>query len=257
MVNIDRKLYEKQGFVILRNIIPQKKILSLKKAFNTLSRRLLKVEYLKNEKNFFKKYISIRKKNPKLTGYLYDSLTTSLALQNLIFDKNIQINIENLMNEKLENLSHFFRCLRIDTPQVNPNELDWHQDVQDALHTKQSQIDGLTLWAPITEANINQGTMELCISSHLKKISEIKIVNRKKFQSQYVGIPRKFSDNYDKIQIIAKPGDCVLMNMNTLHRSITSISSNAKLRLTVIARFFKYSSRHYLPGAQRFVVSKN
>lgn len=257
MASFYRKLYEKHGFVILKDIIPQKKIFSLKKAFDLLSRKLLRVEYLKNEMNFCNEYISIRKKNPKLTGQLYDSLTTSLALQNLIFDENIQSKIENVMNEKRENLSHFFRCLRIDTPQVNPNELKWHQDIQDALHSNQSQIDGLTLWAPITEVNTNQGTMELCISSHFKKISDVKFVNRKKFQSQYVDIPEKFSDSFDKIQIIAKPGDCVLMNMNTLHRSITSISLNAKLRLTVIARFFKYSSRHYLPGAQRFIVSKN
>lgn len=252
-----RKLYEKQGFVILRNIIPQKKIFSLKKTFNLLSRKFLATEYLMNEKNFLKKYISTRKKNPKLTGYLYDTLTTSLALQNLIFDKNIQKNIENVMNEKLENLSHFFRCLRIDTPQQNPNELDWHQDVQDALYSKQNQIDGLTLWVPISEANKNQGTMELCKSSHFKKINSIKFTDRKKFQSQYVGIPSEFSNKYEKVKVNAKPGDCVLMNMNTLHRSVTSINPKAELRLTVIARFFKFSSKNYLSGSQRFVVSKS
>ena len=62
---------------------------------------------------------------------------------------------------------------------------------------------------------------------------------------------------YDKIIVNANPGDCVLMNMNTLHRSVTSLNPKAELRLTVIARFFKFSSKNYLPGSQRFVASKN
>jgi ectoine hydroxylase-related dioxygenase (phytanoyl-CoA dioxygenase family) len=255
-MNINYNLYKKEGFVVIKNIIPKTKIVNLKKTFNLLSQKFLGIDYINNEKKFLKKYISTRKTNPKLTGHLYDSLTTSFSLQNLILDKDIQLQIKNVMNEKLENLSHFFRCLRVDTPQENPNELDWHQDVQDISFSKTDQIDGLTLWAPITEANLQQGTMEMCISSHFKKINNIKFLERKKFQSKYVGIPNKFSNIYKKIKINARPGDCVLMNMNTLHRSITSSSPQAKLRLTVIARFFKFSSRNFVAGSQRFVASK-
>jgi ectoine hydroxylase-related dioxygenase (phytanoyl-CoA dioxygenase family) len=198
----------------------------------------------------------MRKTDPKLCSYLYDSLTTSFALQNLIFDKNIQLHIKNVMNEKLENLSHFFRCLRIDTPLENPNELGWHQDVQDDSHGQINQIDGLTLWAPLTIANADQGTMEMCVSSHFNKINSIKFSKRNKFQSKYINIPSKFSKIYDKIQVNINPGDCVLMNMNTLHRSVASRNRKAELRLTVIARFFNFTSKNYLPGSQRFVASK-
>ena len=256
-MNSFRSQYLNNGFVIIKNVIPKKKIANLKKTFDFLSKKFLGLNYSSNKKKFLTNYISLRKNNPKLCSYLYDSLTTSYALQNLIFDKNIQLHIKNVLDEKSENLSHFFRCLRIDTPQENPNELGWHQDVQDDSRGQINQIDGLTLWAPLTIANLNQGSMEMCLSSHFKKINNIKFSKKNQFQSKYINIPNKFSMIYDKIIVNANPGDCVLMNMNTLHRSVTSLNPKAELRLTVIARFFKFSSKNYLPGSQRFVASKN
>jgi len=248
-------LYKKQGFVLIKNLIPQKKIINLKKTFNLLSKKFLNTTYINNKKIFLSKYLSIRKSDPKKTSYLYDSLTTSYALQDLIFDKGIQLYIQALMANKLENLSHFFRVLRIDTPLENPNELDWHQDIQDISDTKTSQIDGLTLWAPLTKVSPKRGTMEICKSSHFKKINNMKLLKRKKFQSKYLTIPNHFASIFDKTQINANPGDCVLMNMNTLHRSVASSHPQSELRLTVIARFFKFNSKHYLPGSQRFILS--
>ena len=256
-MNSYRSKYQNNGFVIIKNVIPQTKITSLRRTFDILSKKFLGLDYTSNRKKFLNNYILLRKTNPILCGYLYDSLTTSFALQNLIFDKNIQLHIKNVMGEKLENLSHFFRCLRIDTPQENPNELGWHQDVQDDSHGQVNQIDGLTLWAPLTIANADQGTMKMCVSSHFKKIKSIKFSKRNKFQSKYINIPDKFSKIYDKIKVNINPGDCVLMNMNTLHRSVTSENPQAELRLTVIARFFKFSSKNYLPGSQRFIPSKS
>ena len=256
-MNSYRSQYINNGFVVIKNIIPQKKIVNLKRTFDLLAKKFLGLQYLNNNKKFLNNYIYMRKNNPKLCSYLYDSLTTSFALQNLIFDKSIQLHIKNVLKVKSENLSHFFRCLRIDTPQENPNELGWHQDVQDDSHGPIDQIDGLTLWAPITIANLNQGSMEMCLSSHFKKINSIKFSKKNKFQSKYINIPNKFSKNYDKIIVNSNPGDCVLMNMNTLHRSVTSSNPKAELRLTVIARFFKFSSKNFLPGSQRFVPSKS
>jgi hypothetical protein len=252
------RLYEKQGFVLIKNLIPQKKIINVKKTFNLLSEKFLNTPYINNKQIFLHKYLSIRKSDPKKTSYLYDSLTTSYALQDLIFDRGIQLYIQALMGDKLENLSHFFRALRIDTPLENPNELDWHQDIQDIQDisdTKTSQIDGLTLWAPLTKVSSKSGTMEICKCSHFKKINNMKLLKRKKFQSKYMSISNNFASVFDKIQINANPGDVVLMNMNTLHRSIASSDLKSELRLTVIARFFKFKSKNYLPGSQRFILS--
>ena len=91
--------YNKNGYAILRNIVPPPRIDALLENIYKLYRKY-STDYELDESEdpwksemFHKKLIEFRKKDPKLFGAIYDSLKTSLTLTQLVSDDVIVDNV--------------------------------------------------------------------------------------------------------------------------------------------------------------------
>ena len=87
--------YNKNGYVILKNVIPNSRIDALLENIYKLyckysmDSEFDELEYPWKSELFHKKLIEFRKKEPKLFGAIYDSLKTSLTLTQLVSDDRI------------------------------------------------------------------------------------------------------------------------------------------------------------------------
>jgi len=249
--------YQLEGFVAVEGMISTESVSAIQESFGIL------VEKLGEEsqgsrgsvKTALQHYASMKTSSPKVASAIYDTLTTSAAVQGLFLDKKILEGVSYLLGIDQQALSHFFRCLRIDPAGENPNELDWHQDFQDSATASLDASDGLTVWIPLTPVGLELGSLELCRRSQHERIESVKVKNQQgQNLSQKIEIDDSESEKYDRVIIEAEPGTAVFMNMNVLHRSHAA-PSGSNWRFTALGRYFDFSSQHFVLGAQRFVPS--
>jgi ectoine hydroxylase-related dioxygenase (phytanoyl-CoA dioxygenase family) len=249
--------YENHGFVVIPKLVPEAKISELIASFRSVVSRLTSSNLMEcSVDDLIKAYSGLRATNPASSGAVYDSMTASLSVQSLFTSQEIVDNVKTLMKVEKSELSHFFRCMRLDPPGENKNELGWHQDFQDSDHPALNAIDGLTVWIPLTPVGPDKGSMEVCLGSHEKRIGSVKVEDSgSENTSKAIVIESSEADKFERQVIELQPGDAVFMNMNVLHRTYPAPVS-APWRFTVLGRYFKVSSDSFLPGAQRYIPSK-
>ena len=126
--------YTKNGFAIVKNIVPTQRINSiLENIFNLFCKYSTDYEDLKNMERpwnmelFHKKLIELRKKDVESFGAIYDSLKTSLTLTQLITDDKVVDHVAKFLKIKSSDLSISEPMCRLDVPNDKRNTLDWHQ----------------------------------------------------------------------------------------------------------------------------------
>ena len=129
------ELYNKDGYVIMKNIIPISRINSvLESVFKQYCKYSDNEEDFEsfdepwNTKLFHQKLISFRKSNPELFGAIYDTLKTNLALMNLVSDDNVTNCVSKLFDMKPSDFSVSDQMVRLDVPEDVRNIHGWHQE---------------------------------------------------------------------------------------------------------------------------------
>ena len=249
--------YHKDGFVVFPSLVKNEQITELILSFRAVVSRLTSVDVLNcSLDELIEIYSKLRSDDPSASGAIYDSMTASLSVQNLFTSQEIVSRVSALMKIKQSQLSHFFRCMRLDPPGENLNELGWHQDFQDSEHASSNAIDGLTVWIPLTPVGRKKGSMEVCYASHHKRISSVKVEDSVSGnRSKAIFIDSSEADKFDRLVIEIQPGDAVFMNMNVLHRTYPAPSTGG-WRFTVLGRYYNVASKDFIPGSQRFIPSK-
>ena len=102
--------YTKNGFAIVKNIVPTRRINSLlENIFNLFCKYsedyqdLKNIEQPWNTELFHKKLIELRQKDPESFGAIYDSLKTSLTLTQLVTDDKVVDHIVKFLKIKSNN----------------------------------------------------------------------------------------------------------------------------------------------------------
>ena len=249
--------YENDGFVVVPKLVTKEKISELITSFRSVVSRLTSSNLMDcSIEDLINAYSNLRATNPASSGAVYDSMTASLSVQSLFTSKEVVDHVKTLMKIENSELSHFFRCMRLDPPGENMNELGWHQDFQDSEHPSLNAIDGLTVWIPLTPVGPEKGSMEVCYGSHRNRIGAVKVEDSVSGNtSKAIVIESSEADKFERHVIELEPGDAVFMNMNVLHRTYPAPAS-ASWRFTVLGRYFNVSSESFLPGAQRYIPSK-
>ena len=95
--------------------------------------------------------------------------------------------------------------------------------------------NGVVLWIPLLDADIDKGALEVKPKSHCEE--NIYIVKKKyaKFQSPQLIVPDKVLKKYKTEKISVNKGSCLGLYANVFHKSGKNLSN--KIRFTIIARF--------------------
>ena len=244
--------YTKNGFAIMKNIIPAQRINSLlENIFNLFCKYSTDCQELKNMEKpwntelFHKKLIEFRQKDPESFGAIYDSLKTSLTLTQLITDNKVVDFVAKFLKIKPSDLSISEPMCRLDVPNDKRNALDWHQE-RSFFPQNRNGLNGLVCWIPLTDITEEMGPMHISPRSHAE--GQLKLSNRTKKNTSYttqIPVPEEFVSKYEDLAVRANAGDAVFFNMLLFHRSGQNISN--KIRLATQGRFHTSTADDFIP----------
>ena len=244
--------YTKNGFAIVKNIVPAQRINSLlENIFNLFCKYSTDCQELKNMEKpwntelFHKKLIEFRQKDPESFGAIYDSLKTSLTLTQLITDNKVVDFVAKFLKIKPSDLSISEPMCRLDVPNDKRNALDWHQE-RSFFPQNRNGLNGLVCWIPLTDITEEMGPMHISPRSHAE--GQLKLSNRTKKNTSYttqIPVPEEFVSKYEDLAVRANAGDAVFFNMLLFHRSGQNISN--KVRLATQGRFHTSTADDFIP----------
>ena len=244
--------YAKNGFAIVKNIVPPQRINSLlENIFNLFCKYSTDYQELKNMEKpwntelFHKKLIEFRQKNPESFGAIYDSLKTSLTLTQLITDNKVVDFVAKFLKIKPSDLSVSEPMCRLDVPNDKRNTLDWHQE-RSFFPQNRNGLNGLVCWIPLTDITEEMGPIHISPKSHAE--GQLKLSNRTKKNASYttqIPVPEKFVSKYEDLIVRVNAGDAVFFNMLLFHRSGQNISN--KVRLATQGRFHTSTADDFIP----------
>ena len=244
--------YTKNGFAIVKNIVPAQRINSLlENIFNLFCKYSTDCQELKNMDKpwntelFHKKLIEFRQKDPESFGAIYDSLKTSLTLTQLITDNKVVDFVAKFLKIKPSDLSISEPMCRLDVPNDKRNTLDWHQE-RSFFPQNRNGLNGLVCWIPLTDITEEMGPMHISPRSHAE--GQLKLSNRTKKNTSYttqIPVPEEFVSKYEDLAVRTNVGDAVFFNMLLFHRSGQNISN--KIRLATQGRFHTSTADDFIP----------
>ena len=244
--------YTKNGFAIVKNIVPAQRINSLlENIFNLFCKYSTDYQELKNMEKpwntelFHKKLIEFRQKDPESFGAIYDSLKTSLTLTQLITDNKVVDFVTKFLKIKPSDLSISEPMCRLDVPNDKRNTLDWHQE-RSFFPQNRNGLNGLVCWIPLTDITEEMGPIHISPRSHTE--GQLKLSNKTKKNTSYttqIPVPEEFVSKYEDLVVRANAGDAIFFNMLLFHRSGQNISN--KVRLATQGRFHTSTADDFIP----------
>ena len=243
--------YSKNGYAVLKNIVPYTRIDALLENIYKLYRKYSTDSELDEAEDpwkseiFHKKLIEFRKKDPKLFGAIYDSLKTSLTLTQLVSDDKIVDNVAKFLNVKPSDISISEPMCRLDVPNDKRNALEWHQE-RSFFPQNRDGSHSLVCWIPLTNVTEEMGTIHISPESHKGGLI-IPERNEKKNGSstRQISVPEEHIKKYEDLTVPVDVGDVVFLNMLLFHRSGVNISD--KIRYAVQARFHTATADDFIP----------
>ena len=243
--------YSKNGYAILKNIVPYTRIDALLENIYKLYRKYSTDYELDGSEDpwksemFHKKLIEFRKKDPKLFGAIYDSLKTSLTLTQLVSDDKIVDNVAKFLNVKPSDISISEPMCRLDVPNDKRNALEWHQE-RSFFPQNRDGSHSLVCWIPLTNVTEEMGAIHISPESHKGGLI-IPERNEKKNGSstRQISVPEEHIKKYEDLTVPVDVGDVVFLNMLLFHRSGVNISD--KIRYAVQARFHTATADDFIP----------
>jgi len=244
--------YTKNGFAIVKNIVPAQRINSLlENIFNLFCKYSTDCQELKNMEKpwntelFHKKLIEFRQKDPESFGAIYDSLKTSLTLTQLTTDNKVVDFVAKFLKIKPSDLSISEPMCRLDVPNDKRNTLDWHQE-RSFFPQNRNGLNGLVCWIPLTDITEEMGPIHISPRSHAE--GQLKLSNKTKKNTSYttqIPVPEEFVSKYEDLAVHVNAGDAVFFNMLLFHRSGQNISN--KIRLATQGRFHTSTADDFIP----------
>jgi len=232
-----KNIIETNGYVILKKLFSKNEINNIFKSYEkNLDYCLRLIKSSKKFESLDKKYLYLEKKNKLLKSRSYDLSKYHPSIFQLATSKKLNKILKDYFNEE------FF----LDLPQIRVDDnknsfmLPPHQEIFGQMSKKI-----ITLWAPLSNVSIKNGTIGLIEKSHLdgiKKHSFYKVKNK-----TYHGVDKKFLKNAKFKYLNLSSGDAVLFHPYLIHTSAKNFSK--KVRWTFVARYNGLSGIEYLKKA--------
>ena len=243
--------YNKNGYAVLKNIVPSARIDALLENIYKLYRKYSTDYELDGSEDpwksemFHKKLIEFRKKDPKLFGAIYDSLKTSITLTQLVSDDVIVDNVAKFLSVEPSDVSISEPMCRLDVPNDKRNTLEWHQE-RSFFPQNRDGLHSLVCWIPLTNVTEEMGAVHISPESHAGGlITPAQNEKRSELSTRQISVPEEYVKKYEDLVVSVDAGDVVFFNMLLYHRSGINISD--KVRFAVQSRFHTATADDFIP----------
>ena len=245
--------FKEDGYTIIKNIIPNTRInLLLENIFklyckfsNERGDEIKKLDDPFNHSIFHEKLINFRKEKPELFGAIYDSLKTSVALNQILMDDSVIENISKFLNVTPSELSISEPMCRLDVPEDKRNVLSWHQE-RSFFPQNRDGLKGVVSWIPLSDIDEEMGAIHISPKSHKEGFLEPETEKKENLlHTTQIPVPEEKIKKYEDVIVPVKKGDAVFFNMLLFHRSGLNVSN--KIRFAIQGRFHTMTSDDFIP----------
>jgi ectoine hydroxylase-related dioxygenase (phytanoyl-CoA dioxygenase family) len=225
--------YHENGYLILKNFYDVPALINpITKQLYNLFRIIIKSKNLKisiptfTEDALHDVYLKILFSDRKLGSIIYDAVKQIPEFLSLVSASCNRQLVRELLNSENIGIAGGGFGIRINNPKEEKFLAGWHQEYPAQLRS----IDGIVFWAPLVNVSKDMGPVVLCPKSHINGVYKMKISNDLSIPAAYqLKIMNECSvlSSFDQIAPCTSPGDLILMNFLTLHRSGINVSNKA------------------------------
>ena len=241
-IQIDSDFFCKNGFIVIKNFYDIKRIKSIRNAISDIIKIksldhgvFVSDDPLYNMNYAFMDLIKIDRNQGAL---IYDAIKQIPEFVRLISDEKNEILFSMLRKNSLPGLAKNGDGIRIDIPYEDKYMAPWHQEFPAQLRS----LDGIVFWSPLIEMSKDLGPVEIAAKSHidgLKKVYHEK--NKKDAYGLRISDENLIDKKYDIVSPLANPGDLILMDFLTIHKSGENISKTP--RWSMQFRYFNFNDK--------------
>tara|TARA_B100000900_G_scaffold331896_1_gene292671 strand:+ start:1112 stop:1855 length:744 start_codon:yes stop_codon:yes gene_type:complete len=217
MLNYNLKKFNEDGFVVIRNLIPKTKVLSIRKEINRISKILIK--------KYKPPYVHLTKDQKLNTAHHLNKIFPNSKLMRLANSKKVKDFLEKKFEEKvfMQNFEIFAK------PNKTGKKVPFHQD---NFYWNIKKEKAANLWIALNKVNKSNGGLVYLKGSH-------KLGLKKHTKSNTPGssqeIKKKIIDKIKlkKISPNLNPGDCIVHHCTVMHGSNKNTSQRNRLGVAI------------------------
>ena len=256
--------FNEYGFCIVRNLISEKEHKDIFFLFYDVSisiiyryniktkfslKPLNKLKYPEDVQVLDKLILTILKKDKKLIGELYDTISYSWAFLKFFSGDKFEKITKNLLGlEKYNSIYSWTHRVRIDPPFDNRRTYGWHQEVFYTIPNTRF----LQTWCPIIRnTSIRNGTIEICPRSHSKGIAKQKW-NEISGRATQILIDKKEVNKFTQKSIPMKIGDVMFFDPHLFHRSGNNTTAS-QVRFSLVGMWNDTNFKNFKPPKPNFI----
>ncbi|MAP24506.1 MAG: phytanoyl-CoA dioxygenase [Rickettsiales bacterium] len=192
---------------------------------------------LLNSDDFKENYMALLRINRKYGSIVYDAVKQLPEFISLVSSSKTINLIKTILSYDNIAIAYGGLGMRIN----NPNETDylapWHQEYPAQLRSPK----GVVLWSPLVNVSEKMGPVEILERSHLDGINPVFVSKGSNANKAYLLNLRnedKIIAKHKKVAPITEPGDVLLMDFLTVHRSGKNFSNHPLWSMQV--RYFSF-----------------
>ena len=175
-----------------------------------------------------------------LGGRVYDAVKQIPAFMRLVSSEKHEAVVRQLRGTEAPAIVAGGYGIRIDNPNEEKFRAGWHQDYPAQIRS----LDGLVFWSPLLEMTAELGAVEFCVGSHkdgLAPVREADAANPDKTGAYGLTLANEAEQvaRYEKSTPLMQPGDLVLIDFLTLHRS--GVNKANRSRWSLQMRWFNFA----------------
>ncbi|MCR9240250.1 MAG: phytanoyl-CoA dioxygenase family protein [Rhodobiaceae bacterium] len=177
-------------------------------------------------------------KNRASAGEVYDAVKQLPAFMRLLASKKNEQAYQALRQNSTVGIASGGAGIRIDHPNEEKFRAPWHQEFPAQLRS----VDGIVFWSPLVEMEHQLGPVELAVGSHAEGIIPVlrdTSTGQSGAYSLRLDREQERLASYSKVSPLSKPGDLILIDFLTLHRSGENCSDRA--RWSMQFRYFNFA----------------
>jgi len=176
----------------------------------------------------------------RIGGELYDAVKQIPAFVRLVASPVHEMLLRQLRKTELPGVAAGGYGIRMDHPGEDQYRAPWHQEYPAQFRS----LDGIVFWSPLVAMTESIGPVELCPGSHREGLVRVytKDPNHPDKSGAYalrLEDEERRVARYPRIAPLCEPGDLLLMDFLTLHRS--GFNRSHRTRWSMQSRLFNFS----------------
>lgn len=238
--------FQRDGFVVARGFYEAAEIEPIQRGVHAIIGLVIAEEGLAVEQppfapeNFDGGFQELIAHDRALGGRVYDAVKQIPAFIRMVASAKHEAVVRQVRATDQPAIAAGGYGIRIDNPQEEKFRAGWHQDYPAQIRS----LDGLVFWSPLLAMTPQLGPVEFCVGSHkegLAPVRETDAVNSDKTAAYGLTLLDEEARvaNYEKAAPMTNPGDLVLVDFLTVHRSGENISTRSRWSLQM--RWFNFS----------------